>query len=347
MHTITVRNVHRALPEGIRYLQTFGLKEDSRNGPVLVAATPVTTLYTNPTERVIFWTERDANPFFHLFESLWMLAGRNDAEYPSRFAAQLAQYSDDGITINGAYGHRWRRHFGHDQLAEAVKQLRRDKGTRRIVIQMWDAVTDLTKETKDKPCNTQIYLWERDGKLHMTVCNRSNDMVWGGYGANAVHMSVLQEWVAFAAGLQVGMYWQMSNNYHMYLKTMEPVLPLADQAASIYRPGQGCPYSAAAVTPTPLLVSGSNAERWLAECEMFIDEPEALGGREPFFRHTARPLLKAYSSFKSGPDTEASFEALRILEKDCCPGDWRTAAIEWVGRRHKKRMEREEEQKEE
>ena len=33
-------------------------------------------------------------------------------------------------------------------------------------------------------------------KLCMTVCNRSNDMLWGAYGANVVHMSMLQEFVA-------------------------------------------------------------------------------------------------------------------------------------------------------
>ncbi len=62
---------------------------------------------------------------------------------------------------------------------------------RRTVVGMWDPWEDLWEENdgKDYPCNTQIYFWERKGQLNMTVCNRSNDMIWGAYGANAVHMS--------------------------------------------------------------------------------------------------------------------------------------------------------------
>ena len=47
------------------------------------------------------------------------------------------------------------------------------------------------------PCNTAIYFKVREGKLNMTVSNRSNDVIWGTFGANVVHMSILQEYVAY------------------------------------------------------------------------------------------------------------------------------------------------------
>ena len=41
-------------------------------------------------------------------------------------------------------------------------------------------------------------------------------MLWGAYGANAVHMSVLQEYVATALNVSIGTYTQMSDSLHIY-----------------------------------------------------------------------------------------------------------------------------------
>ena len=50
----------------------------------------------------------------------------------------------------------------------------------------------------------------------MTVSNRSNDIIWGTFGANAVHMSMLHEYVASALMLHVGKYTQISDSFHAY-----------------------------------------------------------------------------------------------------------------------------------
>ena len=73
MKVIRARNVHEALPEAVRYLALYGVEAESRNGKVLLAPEPVTTVYERPKERVLFWPQRDANPFFHFYEGLWML----------------------------------------------------------------------------------------------------------------------------------------------------------------------------------------------------------------------------------------------------------------------------------
>ena len=52
-----------------------------------------------PCERVLLYPERNANPFFHLYESLWMLAGRNDVAGPARYAKNMNNYSDNGVTL--------------------------------------------------------------------------------------------------------------------------------------------------------------------------------------------------------------------------------------------------------
>ena len=151
MITIKVRNINEAFPLVINMLNLYGNERGSRNGPVLVIPEPVTIHYTNPTERVLFNPIRDCNPFFHLYESLWMLMGRNDVLPLTRYTKQVANYSDDGLTLYGAYGYRWRNHgspyadevAGNDQLKIIVKRLKEDPNDRHSILQMWNYHYDL------------------------------------------------------------------------------------------------------------------------------------------------------------------------------------------------------------
>jgi hypothetical protein len=164
MHMVT-RNVNMAFKDLVRSIwlgsRTDGpfqgqinvRKESSRNGPVLVIDEPVLITYTHPQERVLFNKERDANPFFHLYEALWMLAGRNDVASVGYYAKQMYEYSDDGKTLNGAYGYRWRNFVNShdrmqpniDQLAILIAHLKSNPTSRRAVLQMWNIQNDLLK----------------------------------------------------------------------------------------------------------------------------------------------------------------------------------------------------------
>ena len=238
---IIVDNVRQAYAEALPRVHSLGDREESRNGPVFVMPGPLVTSYRRPDQRVLVDPARDANPYFHLMEALWMLAGRRDVESLMRYNSGMKKYSDDGVTFHGAYGWRWRSHFAErreqegigmtvrriDQLEEIVRLLRENRADRRIVLQMWDPVTDLGQDGLDFPCNNLCYFRVRDDALDMTITCRSNDMLWGGYGANAVHFSVLQEFVAAMVGVRVGEMHQISNNAHLYEATLPPALPLA------------------------------------------------------------------------------------------------------------------------
>src|SRR4051812_45937933 len=80
----------------------------SRYGEVIQWEGPLTITYTSPTERVLFNAARDCNPFALLYESLWMLAGRNDVAPLAHYTRRFAEFSDDGKVLNDAYGYRWR-----------------------------------------------------------------------------------------------------------------------------------------------------------------------------------------------------------------------------------------------
>lgn len=328
MKVIEIRNAHQALPEALYQLANEGVERNSRNGPVLMFQEPVTTVYLRPKERVVFWAERDCNPFFHLIESLWMLAGRRDVDYVARYVKRMRTYSDDGVTFHGAYGFRWRHHFFEDQLPKIIDALKANPDDRRQVLSMWDADADLGRQGKDLPCNLQaIFQIAPDGRLDMTVTNRSNDMIWGAYGANAVHFSYLHEYVARCVGVPQGIYRQVSANFHAYKDVLEKVAALADYAPD---PLTGAstpdPYASAAVEPFPLMTLSQS--EWDAELKMFMEEPDAMGFRDPFFRRVAIPMSRAHAAYQ-----RKDFDGAMDLLRDVAASDWKLAAIEWVERR--------------
>lgn len=322
MQIISARNVSEALILGLQAVNEEGLLRDSRNGPVKVFEYPVTTVYEKPDERVVFYPDRDANPYFHFMEGLWMIAGRNDVEWISRFNASIANYSDDGVTFHGAYGYRWRKHFGFDQIDIIAEQLRTNPDDRRIVLQMWDPKVDLARGGKDFPCNTAIKFRIVDGRLDMTVENRSNDMIWGAYGANAVHFSMLQEYMAAKIGVSLGHYWQVSTNFHSYMDTLKK-----HSALLLEKPSS--PYHTGEVEPFRMV--NVNILDWESQLEVFMQEGDrAMGYTDPFFKRVAVPLLQSHRAFK-----QKDFAKAIALAEGCMAKDWSRATVEWLGRRIK------------
>ena len=181
-NVIRARNVNGAYHDALWLMNSVGQPYMSRNGGAMRAPGPVITEYTHPTERVLFDPKRDANPFFHLMEAIWMFAGRDDIEFVAKFNSTIGQFSDDGVVLRGAYGYRWRHWFGHDQITWVISLLKHEPTTRRAIINMWDARRDIEAVVagiRDVPCNTAIYFSVDNGRLDMTVTNRSNDIIWG------------------------------------------------------------------------------------------------------------------------------------------------------------------------
>lgn len=331
-HLITARNVNDALIDATWWLHLAGVDEDSRNGRVRVAPGPVLTTYRAPLERVLTHPVRDANPFFHFMEALWMLAGRNEVRDVAHYVPRMLEYSDDGEVLHGAYGFRWRSWFGFDQLKVLIDLLRRDPTTRRAVLTMWSPLGDLVAaeggaySALDQPCNTQAYLDLRGDVLNMTVTCRSNDAVWGAYGANAVHFSFLLEYVAMHVGVPVGEYRQFSNNLHIYksLKNYADFMPLhGHKDASLYEVG--------AIEPYPLISGNETPEDFDADLEKFFRHREKTHWRTTFFALVAAPLAEAWETRKAGAGT-GRHEAAQIIASD-----WRAACLQWIDRRSPKK----------
>jgi len=319
MYVIQADNVTDGLCKAVDFMKEEAVRSTSRAGDVLVSPVPVTVAYMSPCERVLFDPVRDANPYFHFMEGLWMIAGRNDVDWISQFSQNISQFSDDGSTFHGAYGHRWRKHFDFDQLDLIISLLQNDPHNRRIVLQMWDPTEDIARDGKDFPCNTNIYFRVVNGKLDMTVCCRSNDMVWGTFGANAVHMSMLLEYMASSIGVGVGTYYQVSNNFHAYLDTWSKVQHLKEDPFFFCQP-EG-------VKSFPMINKGR--DNWDRELSMFMSDGDTvMGYRDPFFKKVAAPMLSSWGAWKDKDITKALMFANSIAATD-----WRKACTEWLERR--------------
>ena len=354
MQVVKVKNVNQALPLGMTLLYEDGVLCKSRAGDVIEYPGIVTTIYKNPRERVLFSPERDANPFFHFMEGLWMLDGRNDVDSIAHYVKRMGKFSDDNTTLHGAYGYRWRSWFGRDQLYEVINRLSVFPEDRRVVLTMWDPKVDLLIDplkAKDVPCNTHVYFKIRDGKLHMTVCCRSNDMIWGAYGANAVHMSMLQEFIANALNVSVGVYTQISDSYHAYHDVYSELLdkvPPVDVWSfhHVYKD----PYKHEDIEAYPqLLLSSEDYDTWLGTNEEFLknvfnnpSDPESIIEKsplsiysDPFFVNVAEPIAVSWEYYKVFKNTGLREELEKAVAKaeTCLAKDWRVACVEWLKRK--------------
>lgn len=421
MH-LEYRNVNEAFYALVRGILTGDIptiKTSSRNGPVLQVDEPVIVTYSHPTERVLFNGARDANPFFHLYEALWMLAGRNDVAPLNYFVKDFgSRFSDDGKTMNGAYGYRWRHttkfedtsfvpeyggkglkaysqvEDGVDQLDLLVAHLKAQPDSRRAVLQMWNVEDDLLKlgerklvhtdggachgtplvngrcpkcgitpdtqsteiwpigMSKDVCCNLSVMFSIRSNKcvlntgpievLDMTVTNRSNDMIWGMLGANYVHFTFLQEYMAARLGVAVGKYHHMTNNLHVYENTWKPSewLRWYDENSR----GQGDLLSDAEWYPkktVPFVKDASLIDTEIKEVVRVHDMNEKWvktgHWSEPFIKTVAYPALCAHVRYKElgidGCDMDDVNQSLSEIDDLA----WQTACTDWITRRLKRK----------
>jgi len=199
--------------------------------------------------------------------------------------------------------------------------------------------------------------------LDMTVFNRSNDIIWGCYGANAVHFSMLQEVMAAWVGVPVGCYWQISDNWHAYISSLEKVAHLGSYApaaqagkfdglriASPYEmyeehqdvkvAGNNSVETVRAPVGEPIakvfsMVNGP-IEHWFEDLDMFLNEPDVLGYRDVFFRTVAVPMMETLRVYRDVNKTKALITANQIMATD-----WRLAVKQWIQRRIDKRKKAE------
>ena len=308
---------------------------DSRNGATIAFTEPVIIEYKYPECCACYIPARDANPFFHIMESLWMLAGRRDVGFLHMFNKNMVNYSDDGIVFNAAYGYRLRKHFNHDQLYNVVKLLTADRNSRQAVALLWDP-NDLLKDTKDKACNLElVFKITTDNRLNMTVFNRSNDIIYGTFGANAVHMSMIMMYVCSKLECELGKYYQVSNCLHAYTDGVEGNIlnRITDELIS---PNQYEEYEKSSIDVSYFEGIDDDIADFFAmydrkDCGLTIARLLSIDYGSKFFNNLVVPMLYLYMKYKingKAAVTDKDYEEI-------VPADWRKACEVWINNRRK------------
>jgi thymidylate synthase len=134
----------------------------------------------------------------------------------------LEQYRQevlDGI-LDFKIGHGWDYTY-HNRIAEQLpfiyEELRRNKDSRRAVIDVRDWKADTAHGNTSPACLQHMQFFIRDGKMHMKVLMRSNDAPEATF-MNMFAFIMLQKRVADELQVEMGTYTHRANSFHCYEK---------------------------------------------------------------------------------------------------------------------------------
>lgn len=151
-------------------------------------------------------------------EQIWFVAGtRKPADFLREYTKVWDSFTNPGDVVTVAYGYRWRKHFGRDQLGKLIELLKKEPSSRHGVVITWDPATDGLSLFKKKnvPCPYSFTVNIIGGRLHLHNIVRSNDMVLG-FPSDVAGFALLQCMLAQKLGVRVGVYSHSISNAHVY-----------------------------------------------------------------------------------------------------------------------------------
>lgn len=253
MYQTEYPGINSFLRDTCRLLLREGVVRETRGQKCYELPEPIMIKITDPTARVITISERKWYAPLAYGESLWLASGRNDMEYINHYGHNLHLYSDNGETMRGGYGPRFRHFNGDtkdydvremrtgtvsetDQFRYVVECFKRDSNTRRAIITLGDPVKDCfdesrgLKQTKDVPCTRLLHFMKdvKTNRLNLVVTMRSNDLIWGASAVNIFNFTLMQEYFSAILGIEIGSYYHIVNNLHFYEDKKEMVEAIAD-----------------------------------------------------------------------------------------------------------------------
>ncbi|MQA94948.1 MAG: thymidylate synthase [Streptosporangiales bacterium] len=192
----------------------------------------VTFRLTDPRERQLWLRTRRQKLPFHIAETLWYLAARDDLEMIGHYAPGLAKHSVDGQRLTGtAYGPKL---FGPgadgvSQWGRVIALLASEEGTKRAVLTMFRP-EELVESwaNPDVSCTLGLQFALRDGVLHAAAFMRGND-AWRGLAGDVFAFTVMQEIAAAELGARLGHYTHHVTSMHINDADLGGVVRLLDE----------------------------------------------------------------------------------------------------------------------
>ncbi len=205
--------------------------------------------------------------FMHA-EAAWILSGRDDLAYLQPYAPRMAEFSDDGLSLYGAYGVRFK-----NQMMHLVDTLKRDPMSRQATITTW---RQNPLPSKDIPCTVALTWQIRDGALNLHVYMRSSD-AWLGFPYDVFSFSMMTTFIcgmlnersdpryAEEYPLYPGTLYLTAASAHIYSHDVETAKELLDTNI-----GYTCRF-----TPIDLYLNGSAPGRLISTLDRAKDDRSA------------------------------------------------------------------------
>lgn len=159
-----------------------------------------------------------------IYELLWFLNGDTNIAYLKDNGVRIwDEWADENGNLGPVYGKQWRSWEGADgsvtdQIAEAVKTIKNNPDSRRIIVNAWN-VGDL-KSMALTPCHALFQFYVADGKLSCQLYQRSADTFLG-VPFNIASYALLTMMVAQVCDLEPGEFIHTFGDVHLYLNHLE------------------------------------------------------------------------------------------------------------------------------
>ena len=151
-------------------------------------------------------------------EQVWFITGARKPEiFLRQFTKIWDMFTNPGDVVTVAYGYRWRKHFGRDQLGLLIKLLKNDPSSRHGVIVTWDPAQDGLGGAikKNVPCPYTFTVNIIGGRLNLHNIVRSNDCILG-LPSDVAGFALLAYILAQKLGVKPGVYSHSISNAHIY-----------------------------------------------------------------------------------------------------------------------------------
>lgn len=178
---------------------------------------PGVTLRVDVGEAFPLLTLRKIPLKLFIAEQIWYLMGENNPSWLRPFTKIWDDFLEPDGTVKAAYGYRWRKHFGRDQMESLISHLTDNPHSRHAVIVTWDPASDglAVDSKKNLPCPYTFTVNIAGGKLHLHNIVRSNDMILG-CPHDVAGFALLQCILADRLGVEPGIYTHSISNAHIY-----------------------------------------------------------------------------------------------------------------------------------
>ena len=161
-----------------------------------------------------------------IYELLWFLRGDTNARYLQEHGVRIwNEWADPDGNLGHIYGYQWRswpdyRGGSIDQIAEAVKTIKKNPDSRRIIVSAWN-VADLPNMNLP-PCHAFFQFYVADGRLSLQLYQRSADSFLG-VPFNIASYALLLMMMAQVTGLEAGDFVHTLGDAHIYHNHLEQV----------------------------------------------------------------------------------------------------------------------------